>query len=92
MPALCAGVSGGCHDDNSLTDGFLGSLVDYALRAGNVLVSAQRDIQHANVVVLAISDDPLNTPRDIFFGDTSLRADLNQDELSIGCQPAVHAV
>ena len=92
MPSLCAGVSGSCHDDNSLTDGLLSSLVDYALRAGNVLVSAKRDIQHSNIVALAISDYPLNTPRDIFFGDTSLRADLNQDELSIGCQPAVHPV
>jgi hypothetical protein len=58
-----AGVSRGGYDDNSLTDGFFGRLVDYAARTGNVFVSAERDIQDSNVEAVAVLDHPLNAPR-----------------------------
>jgi hypothetical protein len=79
MLPFCAGVSRGGYDDNSLTDGFLGGLIDDAARTRDVLVSAQGDIQDANVKALAVLDYPLNAPRDIFFADASPRAGLNQD-------------
>ena len=91
MLPLRAGVSRGGHDDNPLTNGFLGRLVNYAARTGNVFVSAERDIQDANIEAVAVLDHPLNAPRDIVFGNSSPGAGLNQNELGIGCQSAIYA-
>jgi hypothetical protein len=92
MLPFCAGVSRGGYDDNPLTDGFLGRMVDYAARTGNVFVTAERDIQDSNVEPVAVLDNPLDSPRDIVLCDSSSSAGLKQDELGTGCQPAIYAV
>src|SRR5947209_2908599 len=92
MLPIRARVSRGGNNDNPVTDGFLGSLIDYASRTGNVFVSTQRNVQDSNIEALAVRGHPFDALRNIVFGDSSPGTGLNQNELGIGCQPAIYTV
>ena len=67
MTAFMSRVSGRGYDYDSVSDCFLGSLIDDALRTRDVFIAAQRNVQHADVVAFTIGNDPLNAAGDIFF-------------------------
>src|SRR6185369_11759427 len=92
MTALRTGVSRRDNHDDPSADCFLGSLVDNAFGTRNVLVAAQRNIQDANVVTLAIRNHPLDAASDVFFRYATAFADFNEHEFRFVRQAAIDAV
>src|SRR5215213_10662058 len=92
MMALTSGVSCGGNDYDSVAHRFLGRLVDSAFISWNILVSAQRNIQHANVVTLAISNNPVNTSRDVFLAYATTFTYFHQHEFAFVRQSLIKTV
>src|SRR5690348_10648918 len=92
MTSLGSRVSSRGDNHDSLTDCLLSSLVHNAPRTGNILVSTQRYIEHADVVTLTICNYPLNTVCDIFFSYATAFTYFHQHEFRLVGQPAIHAV
>src|SRR5689334_10303089 len=92
MTALSTGVSSRGDNYDSVADRFLGGLVDDALRTRNVIITAERDIQHADVVAFAILDYPMNTLRDLVLCYSTAFTRFHQYELRILGQTAIHTI
>src|ERR1041384_3983101 len=92
MTSLGSRVSGRRDNRDPLTDCILSSLVHNAPRTGNILVSAERDIEHADVVTLAISDYPLDALCNVFFSYATTFTYFYQHEFRFVGQPAIRAI
>src|ERR1043165_1103262 len=92
MPAVGACISGSSDNGDPLTDCLLRSLVHNAPRTGNILVSAQRHVEHADVVTLTIRNYPLNTLCDEFFSYATAFTYFYQHEFRFMGQTAIRAI
>src|SRR5215213_519646 len=92
MTTLTSGVPRRGNNYDSFTDRLFGGLVDDAFRAGNIFVSAQRNIQDANVVTLAISNHPVNTSRNVFLVYATTFTYFHQHESAFVRQSPIKAV
>src|ERR1051325_4252863 len=73
-------------------DCLLSSLVHNAPRTGDILVSSERYVEHADVVTLTIGNYPFNTLGDIFFSYATAFTDFHQHEFRLMGQPAIRAI
>src|ERR1044072_6970024 len=92
MTSVGPRVSGGCDYGNSLTDCLLSSLVHKAPRTGNILVSTQGYVEHANVVTITICDYPLNALCNVFFSYATTFTYFYQHDFRLVGQPAINAL
>src|ERR1700741_342807 len=92
MTSLGSGVSGRCDNCDPLTDCFLGSLINDALRTRNIIVSTKRYIQHADVVTLTIPNYPFNSSGNVLFTYATAFTYFYQHELRFMGQPAIRAI
>src|ERR1044072_2796693 len=92
MTALGSRVSGGGDNYDPLVDCFLRSLVNNALRTRDIVISAERYIQHADVVTLSIRDYPVNTFCDLVFSYATAFTHFHQHKFRLMGQASIYAI
>src|ERR1044072_2158395 len=92
MTSLSSGVSSRRDYGNYLSDCVLSSLVHNAPRTGNILVSTERDVEHADVVTLTIRNYPLNALCNVFFSYATTFTYFHQHEFRFMGQRAINAI
>ena len=85
-------VSGGGHNHDATSDCFLSRKVNDAFRARDVLVSAERDVEDANIVALAILYHPTDSARDCFFRNLATVADFDQHKARVTRKTSIEAI
>src|ERR1700753_3821869 len=91
-PLAVAGVSGGDDDNYASGGGTLRGLVNDALRAGHVIVAAERAVERADVLSLAVLDAPLYPSRNRLLCDSPSLAHPHEHQRRLVCDAAVEAV
>src|SRR5437868_5301473 len=75
-----------------MPDCFLSRKVNDAFRARDVFVSAERDVEDANIVALTILYHPTDSARDCFFRNFAPVADFDQHKARVTRKAAIETI